>query len=452
MDGHSYVKSMIEQYKSKGPFANILQSPILRWAFALYLALHVLYFVLPSLSFVSDSRSYYQWAEENINGGTLYPSHSNVRLQEEGVVAPVYINMEVAVLSVWNTPKAIFTLNALLNIGQLILICLLTRTMFGQSAAVVAGCLYVGYLNNLGLVLMNYTEFAFGFFILLSAYLFFTRRGILALLASGFILGLAIGVRPTAMAAGFAYVVAAAWDALQKRWELRRPLLVMIGFCVYVLAAGLYTRYSINDFVFMSTTGPANIILGANDQADGQYNEQVLTAPEFKRDTYKERNQAYLHHAIDWITAHPFRWIATFPRRLYSTFITDDFAVSQLLLDQEWTFNRFVKDFRKGEAGSEFGQEPLWFKVAFLTLNSYHQLFYLAILIAFILRVVALMKAKSVSREEVLLYLFISFGIAMTVVGSIGSLRYKYNYFIIAIILCSPYVTNQLQRRFGWTI
>lgn len=437
---------MIEQSPQLHQIRNILRPQILVWAFAVYLALHVLYFFLPSFPFVSDSLSYYQWAQEDIRTGTLYPSRYNAHLQEEGVVAPVYINMEIAVLSIWNNPKAIFILSALLNIGQLFLVYLISRRRFGEVAAAVAGCLYMVYLNNLGLVLLNYTELSFGFFLLLSVYLFFTRQGNLALLVSGFSLGLAIGVRPTGLAAVIAFVLVTAWNAFRRRWEVRRPLLVALGLCVYVLLAGMYTRYSINDFLFMSTTGPANLLVGAHDHADGQYSGAVLAGPEFRKDTYKERNRAYLDHAIGWIQAHPFQWIATFPRKLYSTYITDDFAVSQLLLNQDWTLNRYVKDLRGGTLSSEFNKEPFLFRAAFLAINIYHQFFYCAVLVLLIMHAVALTRQKAITREEVLLYLFIALGIAMTLVGSIGSLRYKYNYFIIAIILCSPYMARQLEK------
>lgn len=432
------VSTLPEQTTLSRSFENILHHRFFAWGIALYLGLHVLYFVLPSLPFANDSLSYYRWAEENVKSGTLYPSKYNVHLQEEAIVTPVYINMEVVALTIWNDPKAIYVLNALLNLGQLALVYLVALRLFGEGPAVVGGCLYMLYLNNLGLVLVNYTEMAFGFFVLLSVYIFFTRQTNPALFLSGLILGLAIGVRPTGMAALIAYLLMVSWDMLHRRWEVRKSLTVAVGLCVYVIAAGLYTQHSVSDFAFMSATGPGNILLGANDQANGQYNVEELNMPESKIQSYKERNQALSRHAFDWIRAHPFQWISTFPRKIYSTYISDDFAVSQLLLDPDWTFNRYVKDVRTGRL-EQFESKPIAYKTAFLVLNVYHQLFYMLLVAAFLLQALGVIRGKTLTRNEALLYLFIFVGFCMTVVGTIGSLRYKYNFLIAAIILCSPY-------------
>ncbi|MGD0036253.1 MAG: hypothetical protein ABSC53_03050 [Bacteroidota bacterium] len=396
---------------------------------------------------MSDCRPYYLWAQNNVETETFYPSRLNNDLQREGVVAPVYINMEIVVLKLWNNPKAIFLLNALLNISQLILVFFITRAIHGELAATIAGGLYIIYLNNLGLVLLNFAELAFGVFLLLSVFLLITQRKLIFLLLSGFSLGLAIGIRPTGLAFIAALGIITIWKIFHKKFESKKLLPFTVGFFIYILIAGFYTKYTIDDFLFMSTSGPPNILLSTGDSANGKFNESVLNRPELQRSTYKERNRAFLSYAVQWIQQHPFQWIGEFPQKIYSTYITDDIAISQLLLTQQWSFDRYVKAYRRDELGQEFNLEPFWFRVAFLFLNVFHQLFYLLLITLFILQTYVFFKQRTWSEETVLLYFIIFIGASMTLLSSIGCLRYKYNFIIISMILSSPSLVPIFYKR-----
>jgi len=424
----------------------IISPRFLALVLALYFAFHILYFFLPSVPLESDSLSYYRWAQENLKSGTLYPSSYNLSLNKECVVAPVYINLLVVTLSIWNDPKAIFVLNAVFNISQLLLVFALTRKIFGELPAAFAAGLYIFYMNNLGLLQMNLTELAFGVFLLLSIFLYITRRGAGALLFSGFFLGLAIGVRPTGWALVLALILVLVWKAFHGTREIRKPILAAFGLCIYILGAGLYTQHSIGDFVFMSDSGPANLILSCNDEANGLYSDKIFKRPEFQIENYKERSKAYLSYSIRWIRQHPFQWISQFPQKIYSTYITDDFSVSRLLLQEEWSFNRFVKALRRGELNQRFNNEPLWFRVSFLILNIFHQLFYMTLVAVFAMQTFQFIKNKEWKEGTILLYLYVLIGVLMTLVGSIGSLRYKYSYMIIAMILCSPLIAQFIRK------
>ncbi len=409
-------------------------------ALLVYIIIHIVYFLLPGLSFQSDSLAYWRWAEVNVQAGTWYPSQGN--MQDITIVAPVYINLLVLVLKVWNNVRMVFLLNCLLNLSQLLLVFAVARRLFGTTAAVAAGTLYMLYLNNLGLVLMNLTELAFGVFLLLSFYLYITQQGWAGLVSSGLCLGLAIGIRPTgwvlAMLVGFFALL----DGIHKRWNLRKPLLAAAGLSVYVLLAGGYAHSSIGDFTFMSQTGPANLLMTANDDADGRYNDRIFSLSEFQNKNYRDRNKAYLAYALRWIVHHPFRWAAQIPQKLYSTYVTDDFAVSQLLLNQEWSLSRYIKALRHHELNQSFDSLSAAYRVSFLIVNGYHQAFYLTLACLFFAQVLIAWKKKSMTREEMVLYLFILIGAGMTLLGSVGSLRYKYSFVILAIILCSPRVAH----------
>jgi hypothetical protein len=219
-----------------------------------------------------------------------------------------------------------------------------------------------------------------------------------------------------------------------------------MGLGLYILIAGLISYHSIGDFIFMSNTGAANLIIGANDNADGTYHDEILFRPQYMQLQYKERNQAYRRDALQWIINHPVAWLKTFPQKMYSTFISDDFAVSQLLLDPSWTLNRYIKEWRQHNLPQTFDQKPLWYRIVFLCVNAFHQIVYLIILMSFLIRTFILVKKRTWNEQCVQLYLFLCMGFAMTFVSTIGSLRYKYNFIIVMLILASPWITERVQH------
>lgn len=403
---------------------------------AIYILIQFIHAASP-VPFISDSANYVSYARLAIQQQTWYPNPGSIN--SAWIVAPVYINYIEAILRIFGSEYVILWFNIILNMMQMALVALITRRLYGNKTAMVAATIYMLYLNNLGLVMLNLTELMFGIFILLSIWLFTAEKTNINALFCGLAAGLAMGVRPTASALVMAFILLYLYDLYTKTASHKRIALILAGFTLYCIAMGSLSWHNIHRFEITSTTGPSNLIMSANDKAKGTFDGQF-----FKTDstylaikTYPERDQYLKQRSIQYIKDHPLKWIALIPRKIYSTFIADGWTIEYLLHSDRWNINTYLK----GDAlvKQEFKALPLWFKIKFWIYNIWQQLIYAAIMILFLYQLIRLFRAKA-SPTEYIINLFIVIGVALSIITSVGTPRYKYNFLIAAIVLVSPVV------------
>ncbi len=108
-------------------------------------------------------------------------------------------------------------------------------------------------------------------------------------------------------------------------------------------------KLNFGHFEFTSTTGPINLLLGANDDATGGFNSTVLEKGkagyiEFTDSlTYLQKDEFYQRQAVNWITENPGRWLLLAPMKLIHTFAWDDISLSSLLGMSNTNFARVIK-------------------------------------------------------------------------------------------------------------
>jgi hypothetical protein len=169
-----------------------------------YLVIQLLFLLWGRVPFHNDSSRYFENACVCVKHQSAYPCPLN--LNDSYINAPVYINYLIILLKIWHSQKIIIISNIVLNGLQLILLYKITLLVFERKDyATITALLYMCYLANLGLILLNLTELAFGVLILLSIYFYYKEKK-LFWLASGVSLALAIGVRPTGFALFFAFL------------------------------------------------------------------------------------------------------------------------------------------------------------------------------------------------------------------------------------------------------
>jgi 4-amino-4-deoxy-L-arabinose transferase-like glycosyltransferase len=417
---------------------------------SLYVAVQCCVVMANRLPFESDSAAYYQCALDSMREGTYYPNPSSVT--GDAILAPVYINTLIGLLSITASPVVIQLFNIVLNVCQLLMVFLIAKKMFGAASGIIAMALYALYLNNIGLDLFNYTELMFGVLVLLSMYLYLFSRKQLVWLASGIVLGLALGVRPTAYALYGGYLLMYIISVIRRNPNHRRMILVSAGLGIYIVAAGLLAERNIGSFVFTSTTGPANLVMSANPNASGVFDARGFADDSVyqAKKTFDEKGAYLKKKSMDYIAQHPMHFLSIIPRKLYATFISDDWAVSILLNSNEWNFARFIKMFQHPEDRRQFGALPPGYRIMFLLLNAYHQLLYMILMSLIVYQGWYHYKKRPNQEGVLLINSFMWGGLLMALLASVGSARYKYTLVISGLIVISPIISAAIdgfQRR-----
>jgi hypothetical protein len=424
---------------------NFLQNHI-RILLLLYLAVQLGYVSFSNLNYQSDSLYYFNLAQDCLKLHTFYPAP--IHLYQDYIVAPLYINMLVVILSIINSKIAIGIFNIILNFTQLWLIYRITIRIFNKEAAKVAVIIYIFYLSTLGLVLFNYTELIFNVLIFASIY-FYLQKNSLKMIISGILLAASIGVRPIGWALLGAYLINELFSGEQVKKILSNAGILNSGLLVFIILFGAFNYSHFGKFIFTSTNGPVNLLISANDDATGAYNNKVfekgkigfVANPEKK--TYIVKEGYWLNQAYNWIYKHPVKYISLFPLKIVHMFIWDDFSVSRLLNLSNWNLYKVAKDIITGSEGPILDGNPLELKISYFVLQFLHHLYYFSLVVLFILVIKMNFKELFSNYGLRLLLLFMFLGISIHLI-TFGDARYKYPYIISMMIFIAPVVYNSI--------
>ena len=135
---------------------------------AIYIILQIIIVVFNEPHFESDSLYYFQKAEQCVQNNSFYPNNSN--LFDDYIVAPIYINYLFIILKIFKSINAILFFNIILNSLNCVLVYSITKKLFENQSALIASILYMLYLNNLGIILMNFNDLLFCTMMLLAIY------------------------------------------------------------------------------------------------------------------------------------------------------------------------------------------------------------------------------------------------------------------------------------------
>jgi len=413
-----------------------------------YILINLLYLFFSPVQFRSDSLYYYQLSLESLKSGAIYPSDLN--LYADYIVAPIYININAFLLSVYNSIFTIRLFQVLLNLMQFLFLYKVTNKIYGKNVAAIFSILYIFYLPNLGMTLLNFTELFFGFLLSLSLW-YLLKEKIMYLVLSGIITAAAINVRPT----GWALLISIIIYILitKNEYYFKQLAFYFTGLIFFFILAASTSYLSSSHFVIASVTHGTNLIMGANDDATGAYNDVVfekgkigyIDKPEQK--TYIYKQQFWFNNANNWILQNPIKWIKLIPLKLIHLFIWDDYAISQLCNLQEWNLNVIAKHFfvQRNPNGFMSGI-PVFIKAGYLCLQIIHHLYYYLIIVFFVLVLSKFRKQIFNQKVNILLVSILSLSLLMPIV-TVSVARYKYPYILIIIIFISPYLKYYLLTR-----
>lgn len=282
-----------------------------------------------NVSFIGgDDAAYRVLAQRAIDMGTWYPNVS--AYHDNFIFAPGYVNYLIVVFHFWGSYKASLYFNIIFNFCILLLIWRISKNWFGEKVPIFACVGYMLLPSNMLAPVVGLTELPFIFLSLLALLLAQNDKKIWSLIMSGVVLAVANWVRPLAIAWVLAIVI---WLVLKYKESLlmiAKKLGCFIGgYLLIILLIGLFTKMHFQDFNCKSTTGGWNLIMGANDDCNGTYNDDVFKKGNIgyiddNEMSYKERDSYFKSQSIKWIKHNPIKWISYLPSKIWYLFMYDN--------------------------------------------------------------------------------------------------------------------------------
>ena len=415
----------------------------IKYILVIYVLVQLIYIFFFSVSYKSDSLYHYQLAVSSLSQQSVYPSVNH--LYEDYLIAPLFVNLQVLFLSIMNTTYTVGLLHVILNLLQLFVLYNITIKIFNKETAIIFVVLYILYLPNIGFILLNMTEVLFGLLFSLSL-LFLLKGSIKDIFLSGLFAAASIGVRPTgwALLASlilFMFIYNSATDS-------KKVLTFGTGAILFFLIIGTATYISSGHFVISSVNYGTNLLIGANDDATGAFNDRVfnegkagfINNPQSK--TYIEKQRYWYGRALNWIMENPIEWIKVFPVKLVHIYIWDDYAISPLLHMQDWNLYRIMKQIVIEENSEKLLMDtPIYKRILYISLQILHHIYYFLIVLIFIFLVIKKFKYIKLEKANILLLIVIGFSLFIPLI-SFGDPRFKYPDILLIMIIISPYINS----------
>lgn len=417
-----------------------------------YAFIQIILLLFINLPFTSDSLFYYEQASNCIVHNTFYPAQHN--LYDNYIVAPLYINFISFLLRIYHNPLIIRIANILLNLLQALLVYAVTQSLFhNERQSRIALLLYIVFLTNLGIIFYNYSELLFGVLLLLSFYLYL-QDTFLSTLNSGIVLALACNTRPIGLALLISISAISVFVFIQEKHISPRILPAIGSFFFTLLVIGGITKQNTGYFVPLPTNGSCNILIGANNDATGAYNDCVFQpgksgySNDLKSFTFLEKEKFFRDAALKWISQHPLRWLELIPAKLFHLFGRDDWAISALINTNQWNIYTIAKLLKEHRNQEIFAGESIAFVIAFIGLFVLHHLYYYTLIgmMVYQFRYYKRNRLNSAISQNMIIYIFVLVGIFITLC-SVGAPRYQYSFIIFLIPTITPMIDNILQKR-----
>jgi hypothetical protein len=427
---------------------NFLTSKI-NYIIVFYAFIQLTLILVIETNYKSDALYYYKLAQECIEGNEFYPA--KMHINEDYIVAPFYINTIILLLKISNSTIVISIFNLTIILLQILLLYKITVKIFSEDIARLTILLCVLYLNTLGLILQNYTELFFLLLITASIY-FFTLNKNLFFILSGIFLGAAIAVRPLAWALLLAFLSIQIFTSIKSKQLLYKYFCIYAGTLIFIILFSGFTFLHFGKFEFTSTTGPINLLLGANDDATGGFYSTVLENGkagyiEYPDSlTYIQKGEFYKDQALEWIKQNPVKWVSLVPLKFFHTYGWDDISLSSLLGYDYTNFLRVIRIISdEGDLKIALPNTSTLNKFFYLLILSLSHLYYYLLLFAIVLGIYNVF-IKKLNTDVTGLILLFSFFATLMIMITVGTPRYKYPMFIIL----TPFAASYLHLKFGF--
>jgi 4-amino-4-deoxy-L-arabinose transferase-like glycosyltransferase len=254
-------------------------------------------------------------------------------------------------------------------------------------------------------------------------------------LGAGILLGIATLVKAQSLLLVPLILVARPTAGRYPRYYLKttKDVLVIITIAILVVAPWTWRNHQqFGEWIFVSSNGGINLLVGNNPSADGRYtpNDPLVTSINRNIATQIADDKIFKQRAIEWITHHPIDFIQLLPKKLFWLWAVDG--------ESEWGYQVGFDDYPK---------YYLWFR----GLRIFNQLLYFSILFGFIAVGLRLFKTKRrfVIRHkhtwQLLPYTIVIFP-CITALGFFGSPRFHFQVMPFMVMCFSYFVVKVLLR------
>lgn len=381
---------------------------------------------------ISDAKVYTNLALSTAESGTWYPNTTH--LHSRYIFGNGYVNFLSLIFRFTTNFKFIFILNIFftqLLLGScLFILKKLSYAPIVRDYFVIMFCLLNTFISEIVTLRTEALFTALCFFAL--AFLHTDKKYMYML--CGIVLGVANWVRPL----GIAFLIGGIVLHLFYKRNLKAILATTLSYILTLVIIGTFTYINFGHFVYQSTTLGVNLLMSANDNADGSYmnitekGQVGYVEPEkAKNMIFKDYDKLYKELSFKWITENPVDYILQTPAKMFYLYATETYS-------GETYFNNtirtggidYIKLLVKKLKGNSI--EKVQFGDILIVFN---QLWYMFLcLLAFVGFLTKKIRKNNVFLYAYLLIMLLGTGITLIVVGGA---RYHFPYLPVIIMYAS---------------
>lgn len=384
---------------------------------------------------ISDANNYLQLAKGCAENGLWYPSAEHIH--DSYLFGNGLVNMAALVLRITSNLRVLFCIN-ILFVQMTLWSCLyIVKKIFNRPTInywfAILFCLLNTFWSE---VVCLRTEIPFNAFAYAGIAVMFSDKK-WSYVVGGILLALANWIRPIALA----FLIGAVCVVALRSKKVQHVIGLIGGYVAIIILIGSISYMSCGHFVYQASTFGYNLIMSANDEADGSYMVVVNEGqagyidPEQKKDmTFDEIDKYYTKLSLDWIKDHPLDYIKQFPAKLFFLYGTETYSGSVYFNNTKDTGGiQYIKSVVNKITGKS--DTPIQIGDVLIVLN---QAWYMMICVMFVVGVVLLVKKKQ-WRSMIPLWLCMLCGTGITILV-VGGARYHCPYVPIMMVCAA----------FGW--
>lgn len=321
----------------------ILTTIIILWLTAQFAVI----FTVWNIPQFSDAANYQRLAETSMASGSIYPLKEMIENYSPGSGFPTYIcypgfiNLLQFYLYIFGTWKAAFFFNVAFNCITAWSIFKIAEHLCGLRFAKIALCLYCLYPLPVLMVGMTMSEIPCIALTYLSLVWACHRKyGMIA--ASALLMVVAAYIRTVAIlfAAGLLVYM------IFKKYGVRLMLTYMGTAATAYLAIVTFNYVNTGYGFFSSTTMGVNMLIGANDDCQGLYNDASSTDSvidhQLPGKTVFQIDSIQKAYAVEWIKRNPDKWSALVLPKLKYEMMADTFSDMGRRPGDVWTSDSYA--------------------------------------------------------------------------------------------------------------
>lgn len=370
---------------------------------------------------LSDSAVYCELARNAAENHVWYPSYLN--LNDWYIFGNGLVNLLALIFRITDNVKVMFILNMIFT-QLLFWSCryIIKKSSFNKNAHLwftILFCLLNTFWSE---VVAVRTEIVFTSIAFCALGLLYTEKKYNYVIA-GILLAIANWVRPL----GIVFIFCIVFIFIYKNQKIRYALMSIFSYIATIILIGTISLYSCGSFVYQSSTLGVNLLMSANDEADGGYisiieKDRVGYIDSEKSITFEERDDYYKQLSIEWISENPYKYIAQIPNKLFFMYSTETYSGSAYFNNETNTGGiDYIKSFWSRLRGVE--NEHIGIADVLVVFN---QAWYMLIFVLFVVGIIR-MFIKNNWRFMFPYFVIFLLGTGVSVL-TVGAARYHFPY------------------------